>query len=47
LGNIQKSINPLGIRETGTVAENINLYLSSFRGGRNECFKYGVDKNTK
>ncbi|KAG0632607.1 hypothetical protein HOY80DRAFT_1069396 [Tuber brumale] len=47
LGSVQKSHTPKGINSIGFAAENENLYLSSFRGGRNESFTYGVDKDTK
>ncbi|KAG0632597.1 hypothetical protein HOY80DRAFT_1069742 [Tuber brumale] len=47
LGSAQTSHTPKGINSIGFAAENENLYLASFRGGRNECFAYGVDKDTK
>jgi hypothetical protein len=46
LGNAQASHTPKGINSIGFAAENENLYIASFRGGRNECFKYGIDKDT-
>ncbi|KAG0632657.1 hypothetical protein HOY80DRAFT_1116421, partial [Tuber brumale] len=47
LGNTHASHTPKGINSIGFAAENENLYLSSFRGGRNECFSYGIDRDTK
>jgi hypothetical protein len=29
------------------VAEMLNMFTGSFRGGRNECFMYGIDKTTR
>lgn len=51
LGNIQKSINPEGLQALGSCANHIPMFigntmaLDSFRGGRNESFTYGIDKN--
>ncbi|KAG0122870.1 hypothetical protein HOY82DRAFT_544367 [Tuber indicum] len=47
LGSSQITHTYKGVNSIGFAAENENLYLSSFRGGRNECFKYGVDYDTK
>jgi len=46
LGNAQVSHTPKGINSIGFSAENENLHIASFRGGRNECFKYGIDTDT-
>ncbi|CUS06682.1 unnamed protein product [Tuber aestivum] len=47
LGHAQSSHTPKGINSIGFAAENENLYIASFRGGRNECFLYGIDRDTK
>jgi len=47
LGNVQETFNPKGIRSTGDIGENLSLFIGSFRGGRNECFAYGIDKDTR
>lgn len=41
------SHTPLGINSLGLVGESINQFIGSYRGGRNECFKYGIDKDTR
>ena len=46
LGAVQQSINPKGLQALGIVGDNLNMFTGSFRGGRNECFKYGIDKST-
>lgn len=46
LGASQQSINPKGLQSLGIVGDNLNMFTGSFRGGRNECFKYGIDKST-
>ncbi|KAG0632611.1 hypothetical protein HOY80DRAFT_1069248 [Tuber brumale] len=43
LGNVQISSTPRGITSLGVVGESLNGFIGSFRGGRNECFTYGVD----
>jgi hypothetical protein len=35
--------NPLGISNLGLTGESLNQFIGSYRGGRNECFKYGID----
>ncbi|KAG0632645.1 hypothetical protein HOY80DRAFT_1141956 [Tuber brumale] len=45
LGSVQATHTSKGINSVGFAAENENLYLASFRGGRNECFSYGVDRD--
>jgi hypothetical protein len=44
LGNVQTSLTPRGITSLGKIGEELSLYIGSFRGGRNECYTYGIDK---
>jgi hypothetical protein len=37
----------VGVQLTGQAVEASNLYIAAYRGGRNECFTYGVDKDKK
>jgi len=46
LGNAKVSHTPKGIASLGVVGEALNLFLGTFRGGRNECFAYGKDSKT-
>ena len=48
LGDISELYTPGSLRKLGgsTVLE-LGLYLKNYRGGRNECFMYGVDEKTK
>jgi hypothetical protein len=46
LGNAQTTHTPKGITAVGITGETLNMFLGSFRGGRNECFAYGIDTNT-
>jgi hypothetical protein len=43
IGDAQTSHTPHGISNLGRAGEMINSFIGSFRGGRNECFVYGVD----
>jgi len=45
LGDMENAVTPKGIISLGKVGENLNLFVGAFRGGRNECFSYGLDKN--
>lgn len=53
LGNIQKSINPVGLHALGSTGNFLPLFigntmaLDSYRGGRNEAYMYGIDKKKK
>ncbi|KAG0632605.1 hypothetical protein HOY80DRAFT_1069399 [Tuber brumale] len=40
-------MNPRGITSLGIVGESLPEFLGSFRGGRNECFTYGIDKERR
>jgi len=39
-------MTPHGLFETAEVGLKLPLYIANYKGGRNECFMYGVDKNT-
>jgi len=38
---------PIGINNLGLIGESLNQFIGTFRGGRNECFKYGIDTKTR
>jgi len=45
LGDTRSSHTPKGIQFGDTTLEMSNLYIGSYRGGRNECFRYGIDRS--
>lgn len=45
LGDARASHTPKGINFGKTTLEMSNLYIGSYRGGRNECFRYGSDSS--
>jgi len=45
LGDARASHTPKGIQFGDTTLEMSNLYIGSYRGGRNECFRYGIDRS--
>ena len=47
LGDARASHTPKGIQFGSSTLEMANLFIGSYRGGRNECFRYGIDKSTK
>lgn len=46
-GKIKELVTPKGLSTTGLIGYALNYYISSYRGGRNESFMYGVDKGRK
>jgi hypothetical protein len=42
---VRQSHTPKGIQFGGTTLETSNLFIGAYRGGRNECFRYGIDKS--
>lgn len=49
IGDSSKTLTPKGlfnITQHSGVAYHLPLYISNYKGGRNESFMYGVDKNT-
>jgi len=44
IGDAQTSHTPHGIANLGRAGEMVNSFIGCFRGGRNECFAYGIDK---
>jgi hypothetical protein len=46
LSNVRKTITPKGLGIIKDVGMKLPLYIASYRGGRNESFMYGIDRNT-
>jgi len=47
IGDVRPSHTPKGIQFGSSTLEMCNLFIGSYRGGRNECFRYGIDRSTK
>jgi len=47
LGDLQTSLIPRGVNALGFIGESLPMFTGSYRGGRNECFSYGMDKDTR
>jgi hypothetical protein len=47
LGETSKSITPKGLLSLRDIGVYLNLFISNYKGGRNESFMYGVDEETK
>jgi len=47
LGDVRQSHTPKGIQFGSSTVEMSNLFIGSLRGGRNECFRYGIDRSKK
>ena len=47
LGDPTKVCNPLGVNKLGIVGSAYNMFLGSYKGGRNEGLAYGRDKGGK
>jgi len=47
IGDVRPSHTPKGIQFGQSTLEMNNLFIGSYRGGRNECFKYGIDRSKK
>ena len=46
LGDASKSQTPKGLNLTSTTGVKMSLYISNYKGGRNESFMYGIDNET-
>jgi hypothetical protein len=46
LGDVSASITPKGLNVLNNVGLVLPYYIANYKGGRNECFMYGIDRNT-
>lgn len=44
LGDVSTSITPKGLNVLSKIGFILPLYIANYKGGRNECFMYGVDR---
>jgi hypothetical protein len=47
LGDVSKSMTPKGLQALGDIGLLLPYYIANYKGGRNECFMYGVDKSVE
>jgi len=45
IGEASKIQTPQGLSKIGDLGLKMSLYISNYKGGRNESFMYGVDIN--
>ena len=46
MGEPGQFYSPKSLSSMGKIALNMPYYVYNYKGGRNECFRYGVDKDT-
>jgi hypothetical protein len=46
LGDVAKTMTPKGLHAVKEIGFVLPYYIANYKGGRNECFMYGVDKTT-
>lgn len=46
LGATSEVITPQGLNETGSIGLYLSHYIGNYKGGRNESYMYGCDRNT-
>lgn len=46
LGDVSKSMTPKGLHALKNVGFVLPYYIANYKGGRNECFMYGIDRDT-
>lgn len=46
LGDVASSITPKGLNEISKIGFVLPYYTANYKGGRNECFMYGMDRDT-
>jgi hypothetical protein len=44
LGDVASTITPKGLNVIGDIGYVLPYYIANYKGGRNECFMYGVDR---
>jgi hypothetical protein len=44
LGNVSTTITPKGINAIKSIGFVLPYYIANYKGGRNECFMYGIER---
>jgi hypothetical protein len=47
LGDVSSSITPKGLNVLQKIGTVLPFYIANYKGGRNECFMFGIDRVTK
>jgi hypothetical protein len=47
LGDVAKTMTPKGLNSIKSIGFVLPFYIANYKGGRNECFMYGVDRDTR
>jgi len=47
LSNVSITSTPQGLNEIGLTGNFLNMFIKGMKGGRNECFMYGIDNKTE
>ena len=46
LGNVSSTITPKGLNQVKEIGFLLPYYIANYKGGRNECFMYGIERET-
>jgi len=46
LGNVSSTLTPKGLNTVKEIGYVLPFYIANYKGGRNECFMYGIDRTT-
>jgi hypothetical protein len=46
LGDVSATITPKGLNAVKSIGFVLPYYIANYKGGRNECFMYGIDRKT-
>lgn len=46
LGDVSKTMTPKGLQALGEIGFVLPYYIANYKGGRNECFMFGLDRDT-
>jgi hypothetical protein len=47
IGNATTTRTPKGLNAIKKVGFVLPFYIANYKGGRNECFMYGIDRETE
>jgi hypothetical protein len=46
IGDVATTITPKGLNAVKQIGLILPYYIANYKGGRNECFMYGIDRET-
>jgi len=47
VGDVTSSITPKGMNVIQTIGFVLPYFIANYKGGRNECFMYGIDRDSE